>query len=682
MSKPQGHRNNSDKSHGHSRSGSKANTRRNNNGNSSERSSNGHVNVDAIQDDEFQAHQKDRLMYLIMNSIGAQININTNSGSQLEGTLESIDPNTMKVIIKCENEVVAVNFDDLTDFEISNVDLFNESVVRNIGSFKTDADISLSKNNNARRGENIEKWVPDVSTEGVSLEGLTLEQSGSAAWDQFQTNESKFGITSEFDENLYTTRIKKDGPNYKRNLQKAEQLAKEIESQGHSGNIHLAEERGIVFDDSGIDEEDKYSGVDRSAKTVSKGDALFQSLMNKDAKNATFEAEAKPKYVPPTQRGRLENIDPSIVSATNVAPTKSSKPSTIPSKPPVSASKPQTEKADQPKKLHNLKEINSLKEFSQNFKIPTKIPEDLLPIITKDKQKQEEIAKRSELEARISKSPSLPSSKPHTPQQKPVTIKQDQLPKPSDTPIPKSSQTSVSNTPSAKRAETSKYKLNAKAASFTPSFTPSSSSASPVVSNASTPHFARNSPRLNQPGFRPKRPQASFFSPDRLPSVDKKKKLGNDFNFFKRSREDFDAKKNKEEGVVFRLERPFNTLPTWSEGTVSYKSLFPDPSNVKPPSFPPQVQQFQPIPMLNAPGQFMYPPQPFMPQMRVSPQQAHPGLSPQGMQAMYIQPGMAPGAPMGYPGGYNPRAGGYPGQPMHMMPPASQGRVQSYGKNH
>lgn len=85
-------------------------------------------------------------------------------------------------------------------------------------------------------------------------------------------NEKKFGVKSTFDEHLYTTKINKDDPNYSKRLQEAERIAKEIESQGTSGNIHIAEDRGIIIDDSGLDEEDLYSGVDR------RGDELLAAL--------------------------------------------------------------------------------------------------------------------------------------------------------------------------------------------------------------------------------------------------------------------------------------------------------------------------------------------------------------------------------------------------------------------
>ena len=47
-------------------------------------------------------------------------------------------------------------------------------------------------------------------------------------------------------------------------LPRPRRIAKEIEQQATTDR-HILEERGVVVDDSGVDGEDKYSGVDRRA---------------------------------------------------------------------------------------------------------------------------------------------------------------------------------------------------------------------------------------------------------------------------------------------------------------------------------------------------------------------------------------------------------------------------------
>lgn len=83
-----------------------------------------------------------------------------------------------------------------------------------------------------------------------------------AGWNQFDANEKLFGVVSSFDENLYTTKLDKTKiPNDL--SRQAERIAMEIERQTTS-NFHLQEERGQAnAQRDGLDEEARYSSVDR-----------------------------------------------------------------------------------------------------------------------------------------------------------------------------------------------------------------------------------------------------------------------------------------------------------------------------------------------------------------------------------------------------------------------------------
>lgn len=612
--------------------------------------------INQLNNEELQGHMQDRLLFLIVNSIGAQINVLTNSGVVVKGILHNIDPKTLKIIIKNNDEVnkdnlTSFNYEDLLEFELENIDLFNTNYISKAqSSFKTDKDIGISRNNTPR--QEMEKWVPDQSiSPGVSLDSLSLNDDDKK-WDQFATNEEKFGIVSEFDEHLYTTRINKNDPDYQKKLEKANKLAAEIEGQSFNGNIHLAEERGLKFDDSGIDEEDKYSGVDRSIDA--KGDALFQSLINKDSRNFQFGdgSQQNSKYLPPSQRSKIQNIDPSIVSASkNKQQTSSVSPpkqhTSIPAKPKIEEKSSNDIKKssipDHLKKINTINEINSLKEFSQTFKVPTKFPEDLLPILAKDKLKQEEIKKKLE-----NKQPSASASPKPTSSStaKPTPNTSSKPSTPASTPATTTTTTSTTTTTTGKKigdpAKAQTFKLNPKAASFTPSSATTPSS----TSNVSTPVFSKNSPRLasTQSGYnnRPKRyniTPASFFGHDKIPNADKpRKNLNKDFNFFRGCLNEYENKKRastEKEHPKFFLERPFVTPPTWIKEDVEkpYSSFFPDLDPLKFQRFaPPQPgsgtpaalhQQFQPFPIIQQQPQFFYPPQPFIPQqqfMALSPQ--------------------------------------------------------------
>ena len=114
--------------------------------------------------------------------------------------------------------------------------------------FRTDADIS---GNLTLRERNLQRWEPSAETDI----DLSLESTDSS-WDQFQANEQRFGLKSDYDENMYTTRIDKSHPEYRHRAAEAERIAREIEGN-QADNAHVREERGIGNNDDGLDEEEK-----------------------------------------------------------------------------------------------------------------------------------------------------------------------------------------------------------------------------------------------------------------------------------------------------------------------------------------------------------------------------------------------------------------------------------------
>lgn len=86
---------------------------------------------------------------------------------------------------------------------------------------------------------------------------MGLKSKGGAVWDQFAENERRFGIKTDYDENIYTTAIDKSHPQYQQRMADADKKAREIE-RSVTTNSHVAEER--VADNltgDGGDEEDK-----------------------------------------------------------------------------------------------------------------------------------------------------------------------------------------------------------------------------------------------------------------------------------------------------------------------------------------------------------------------------------------------------------------------------------------
>ena len=83
---------------------------------------------------------------------------------------------------------------------------------------------------------------------------MSLESNGE--WDQFKANEERFGLKSDFNEEMYTTKIDRSGPMYRLREIEAERKVREIEGD-LSSNSHMREERGLEIEDDGHNEEDK-----------------------------------------------------------------------------------------------------------------------------------------------------------------------------------------------------------------------------------------------------------------------------------------------------------------------------------------------------------------------------------------------------------------------------------------
>jgi hypothetical protein len=114
------------------------------------------------------------------------------------------------------------------------------------------------------RGRELQAWVPSndaLPAPNGPGGGLGDEDTfgpganGNASWDQFTANEQLFGVKASFDEDAYTTKIDRSAPDFKDRERRAQKIANEIAGAATS-NPHIAEERGLV-DDSGGNEEDK-----------------------------------------------------------------------------------------------------------------------------------------------------------------------------------------------------------------------------------------------------------------------------------------------------------------------------------------------------------------------------------------------------------------------------------------
>ncbi|PZD29424.1 PBP1, Protein interacting with poly(A)-binding protein [Pyrenophora tritici-repentis] len=406
-------------------------------------------------------HLSDRMMYLLANLTGLPGIITLKNGEKYSGVLSgtSLDPSELRYVFKMvkklmpatsaqtngaaeasedyvgkgDYHVMSFDMSDVADFNVNNVVLDKSQAKTQNGTsgFRTDTDISGKL---AIRERDLQKWEPSEVDPNMSL-----ESSGrTAEWDQFSTNERLFGVKSNYDENLYTTTINKNDPQYAERAARAEKIAREIEGSTAT-NSHIREERGGYnpADDNG-DEEDKYSGVRRDYPSLASGQSN--------------------RYTPPARRAPAAQatvpgapVDPAIISSSPAKVPEAAKEPPKAAPKAVDAHKAITEQLQKPSSAiksgvaaipprksgrphdattnveHDLLDsfkqfsaaeklrisdrqrafarenkavkLNDLKKFAQNFKLSTPVPSDLVPILAKDETKQQAIVDKANRQA-------------------------------------------------------------------------------------------------------------------------------------------------------------------------------------------------------------------------------------------------------------------------------------------
>ncbi|KAL8711363.1 MAG: hypothetical protein Q9220_004260 [cf. Caloplaca sp. 1 TL-2023] len=421
-------------------------------------------------------HAYDRLVYLMANFLGNPALVTLKNGEKFSGIFfgSSLEGKESKYLLKMvqrvssseraetngnhetlgeyigsgEDHAVSFETKDVADLAVDGVTFETSQKATNglTAGFRTDNDIS---GKTAPRERNLQRWEPSIESEtDMSLEGT------GGAWDQFQANEQRFGLRSDYNENIYTTSIDRSHPDFHRREAEALRIAQEIEG-GQADNAHVREERGILHTEDTMGEEEKYSGVHRNTTD-------YPPLQSNQA-NRYMPPARRPPSGKPTVAGAP--VDPAIISmqmagANSESAEKQSMAKeledsvqTSPTKPNISsegmkearkappendvassASRPgpqvksskvgesatanvENEVLDSFRQFASTEKmkfqdhrrqrvtqdkaikLNDLMKFSQNFKLGTPVPKDLVPILAKDKAKQDAIIEKAQRNA-------------------------------------------------------------------------------------------------------------------------------------------------------------------------------------------------------------------------------------------------------------------------------------------
>ncbi|CAG8591949.1 771_t:CDS:10 [Paraglomus occultum] len=239
--------------------------------------------VDSYPEDTVAAkHMHDRLLFLLTLFAGKTVVVTVKDGTKYEGLFHTACTDTdMGVILKFARKLPSkpgekmgkalstfiILAKDCMDIYAANIDLSaNDKPNNEREGFRTDTDIS---GRTEIRERELHKWTPDDLVGSEIMVGLEDEpgmDAGNGNWDQFAANEQLFGLKTDFDEEIYTTKLDRSKADFKERERQAIQLANEI-TKTQTTNVHVLEERGVLIDDSQMDEEDRYGAVNQNSKS-------------------------------------------------------------------------------------------------------------------------------------------------------------------------------------------------------------------------------------------------------------------------------------------------------------------------------------------------------------------------------------------------------------------------------
>ncbi|KAH9481288.1 PAB1-binding protein 1 [Psilocybe cubensis] len=377
---------------------------------------------------------RDRVLQALSGLTGTTITLVTKNAQRFEGVISSTsaEGNTNGVTLKDVKDVnnPGAPLKDTLFIASTDIDTYTSGPAdarpTNGDTFRTDTDISQKKVPTGRPERELQAWVPSGEPTHSALgddDTFGPSANGATSWDQFSANEQLFGVKASFDEDVYTTKLDRSAPDFKERERKAQKIANEIIGAA-TNNPHIAEERGIV-DDSGINEEDKYGAVVRGQNAYVPPGARAKGAVSFIAPAAPPQTEAKAEIPKVSVNG------PDGTSITNAqAPSPPSSKAASPA--PAGATKPPADPIpafrdfvkDEKHRLNQKrqalvksemdKRMAELVKFSQSFKLNKPIPDDLVPILAKDEEKQKAIKEKAKADAASAQARAIGPSTPAT----------------------------------------------------------------------------------------------------------------------------------------------------------------------------------------------------------------------------------------------------------------------------
>ncbi|XP_054781692.1 polyadenylate-binding protein-interacting protein 4-like isoform X3 [Prosopis cineraria] len=263
--------------------------------------------------DNYESPSRDRLLYIATCLIGQQVEVHVKSGFIYSGIFHAANADKdfgiilkmarlmkassvrgkrsgVEFVSQAPSKTLIISGKDLVqimakDVAVSRDDPCGEAHHEMHQEIMVDSAISQARRVEMER--ELLPWVPDGDEpQCPELENI-FDGAWNRGWDQFETNETLFGVKSTFNEELYTTKLEK-GPHMRDLEKQALRIAREIEGE-ETQDLHLAEERGIhLHEDFDIDEEARFSSVYRGKGTDDSGYDEREDVLTESQNSETF----------------------------------------------------------------------------------------------------------------------------------------------------------------------------------------------------------------------------------------------------------------------------------------------------------------------------------------------------------------------------------------------------------
>ncbi|CAG8498973.1 13490_t:CDS:10, partial [Ambispora leptoticha] len=418
-----------------------------------------------IHNEIAEKHMHDRMLCLLANFVGMNVQVTIKDGTKYEGLFHAASTEELGVVLKLARKILTkaeekagtpnkviptfiIMAKDCMAIEATGVDFSSseKNLTSERDSFRTDTDISGGRTEPRER--ELRKWNPDEHGGGEALAGQ--DNGGAEAWDQFAVNEQLFGIKTDFNEEFYTTKLDRTKADFKERERQAIQIANEI-TRTTTNNVHMLEERGILVEESHMDEEDKYGAVVRNrdpSKYMPPALRKIQEQQNAASVKKPELPKEPAKEVKPVVKPIPETptvpVQQPINDKTNPTNVNSNSNNSLPKIPPFNLAQYRVSPEDA-NLLYNQREINielkslafqkplidargkpiegrkfasdekerlqqrkqaifkkemdgkvaELAKWGKNFKLNSPLPTDLIPILTKDESKRQQLVAKS-----------------------------------------------------------------------------------------------------------------------------------------------------------------------------------------------------------------------------------------------------------------------------------------------